>query len=354
MEAILPGLMGGMGGGRGRGRTRIQISRGNNPPLQNLGMDQAALENAIQDFVVNLAGMGFAGGGQMGAMQAMQMGGHAPGGNAQLHFVGPGMQIHGNPRDYAWGRGGLDTIITMLLNQVDGAGPPPMDRETIREIPSVKISKEQVEATSSCSVCWEDFTIGEEVKRLECDHFYHGACIEPWLELHGTCPVCRKVLNPGAAAAARGAAAPTDQQEPPDTPPPPPPPPRTTSAAPAPPSSEVPSSSSGSTSPGGSGGGGLTGLIVSALNQVFNYNNRSSQPQASEPPNAPASSSTSSVPSSSAPSTSVASSGSSSGGASARSGGDSNDTSAARSDDEERPASRRQRLDSDFVDFDLE
>ena len=28
----------------------------------------------------------------------------------------PGLQIHGNPGDYAWGRGGLDTIITQVLN----------------------------------------------------------------------------------------------------------------------------------------------------------------------------------------------------------------------------------------------
>ena len=26
----------------------------------------------------------------------------------------PGLQIHGNPGDYAWGRGGLDTIITQV------------------------------------------------------------------------------------------------------------------------------------------------------------------------------------------------------------------------------------------------
>ena len=31
----------------------------------------------------------------------------------------PGLQIHGNPGDYAWGRGGLDTIITQVTAPVN-------------------------------------------------------------------------------------------------------------------------------------------------------------------------------------------------------------------------------------------
>ncbi len=32
-----------------------------------------------------------------------------------FQISGPGMQIHGNPGDYAWGRGGLDAIITQVF-----------------------------------------------------------------------------------------------------------------------------------------------------------------------------------------------------------------------------------------------
>jgi E3 ubiquitin-protein ligase RNF115/126 len=51
----------------------------------------------------------------------------------------------GNPGDYAWGLGGLDTIITQLLNQVEGMGPPPMSKEKIKDLETVEISGRQVE-----------------------------------------------------------------------------------------------------------------------------------------------------------------------------------------------------------------
>ena len=200
-------------------------------------------------------------------------GGGGGGGGARFHFIGPGagggFQLHGNPGDYAWGRGGLDAIITQLLNQMDGPGPPPMARESI-QIPTVKISKEQMEKSQSCSVCWEDFTEGEEVKLLECGHCFHEGCIGPWLELHGTCPVCRKELSSGSGQPqAHAASAPGDEAEADTT--------NTDSSF----MSSSSTSTSDPTTPGGSqpAGGGLSGIIQSALNQVFRSSNWSSQPQ---------------------------------------------------------------------------
>jgi len=360
LEALLPGLLGGgargFGGGIPRGpglggpmrprQHRIRIARG--PPNrpggpQNLGMDQAALENALQDFIVNLAGMEFGGAG-----------GGGPG--AQFHFInagaggplgaGGGFHLHGNPGDYAWGRGGLDAIITQLLNHMDGAGPPPMAKENIQEIPTVKISKEQMEKSQSCSVCWEDFTEGEEVKLLECEHCFHSPCIVPWLELHGTCPVCRKELGKSSTEAGAGAGATVVEPEvgaegaeggaP--------------SSSSSNPQQPMQTSVSHSVSPGGtstqsvtvSGTGGLTGLIQSALNQVFSAN-WSSQPNpgstsSSREPETPASSSSS-----------TAQPGGEGGG-----GGGGNEGSQSSNSDDDTPATRRQRLDSEFVDLDFD
>jgi len=155
-------------------------------------------ENFIQELIMNVTGMGVAGGGMGGATGGVRAG---PGGNnLSFHFLpmgglDPGLQIHGNPGDYAWGRGGLDTIITQLLNQMEGAGPPPMTKENISEIPTVMVTQELLDKNPNCSVCWEDFKLEEPVMKLECNHCFHKDCIVPWLELHGTCPVCRKVLT---------------------------------------------------------------------------------------------------------------------------------------------------------------
>jgi len=73
--------------------------------------------------------------------------------------------------------------VTQLMNQMEGTGAPPLTTDKLRELPTVKINQEQVEKKLQCSVCWDDFQLDEEVKRLDCDHLYHPPCILPWLQL---------------------------------------------------------------------------------------------------------------------------------------------------------------------------
>ncbi|KAI8960616.1 hypothetical protein F5Y11DRAFT_329268 [Daldinia sp. FL1419] len=50
-----------------------------------------------------------------------------------------------------------------------------------------------------CSICTEDFTVGQDVRVLPCDHKFHPQCIDPWLvNVSGTCPLCRLDLRPHA------------------------------------------------------------------------------------------------------------------------------------------------------------
>ncbi|KAK1754567.1 hypothetical protein QBC47DRAFT_220971 [Echria macrotheca] len=56
-----------------------------------------------------------------------------------------------------------------------------------------------------CSICTEDFTVGEDVRVLPCDHKFHPNCIDPWLiNVSGTCPLCRLDLRPQSDRIADG------------------------------------------------------------------------------------------------------------------------------------------------------
>uniref|UniRef100_A0A8C3LLF6 RING-type E3 ubiquitin transferase n=1 Tax=Chrysolophus pictus TaxID=9089 RepID=A0A8C3LLF6_CHRPC len=96
--------------------------------------------------------------------------------------LGPWGVLHSNPMDYAWGANGLDAIITQLLNQFENTGPPPADKEKIQALPTVQITQEHVDSGLECPVCKEDYTVGENVRQLPCNHLFHNSCIVPWLE----------------------------------------------------------------------------------------------------------------------------------------------------------------------------
>lgn len=55
----------------------------------------------------------------------------------------------------------------------------------------------QTEEGLGCSICTEDFTVGEDVRVLPCNHKFHPPCVDPWLvNVSGTCPLCRLDLRP--------------------------------------------------------------------------------------------------------------------------------------------------------------
>lgn len=42
----------------------------------------------------------------------------------------------------------------------------------------------------NCSICKEDFRVGEDLRVLPCDHKFHPPCVDPWLiNVSGTCPL---------------------------------------------------------------------------------------------------------------------------------------------------------------------
>lgn len=75
---------------------------------------------------------------------------------------------------------------------VEVGGAPPAARAVVERLQVVAVRGEEV--VQECAVCKEGMEQGELTTGLPCGHFYHGACIGPWLAIRNTCPVCRYEL----------------------------------------------------------------------------------------------------------------------------------------------------------------
>jgi len=158
-----PHIMFQMGGG---GPSAITVSSGG-------ASGAASIDSFIQQVFNNLGVQG---------LQVMRPGvGGAPG----------GFNLGGSFGDYVWGQNGLDNIITQLLNQLENTGPPPADKSKIDSIPKHTTTQKDVDENADCAVCQSTYELGEEVKQLPCTHMFHIPCLDPWLVLHDSCPICR-------------------------------------------------------------------------------------------------------------------------------------------------------------------
>ncbi|CAL9149222.1 unnamed protein product [Musa hybrid cultivar] len=52
------------------------------------------------------------------------------------------------------------------------------------------------EAGAKCSICQEEFVVGDELGELACEHAYHVKCIHQWLGLKNWCPICKASVSP--------------------------------------------------------------------------------------------------------------------------------------------------------------
>lgn len=60
-------------------------------------------------------------------------------------------------------------------------------------LPTIVISDNHTD--DPCTVCLENFEIGETANSLNCNHIYHNRCISRWLSVGHTCPTCRRVVR---------------------------------------------------------------------------------------------------------------------------------------------------------------
>jgi|UniRef100_A0A2N9GYC7 hypothetical protein len=73
-----------------------------------------------------------------------------------------------------------------------------LDEATLSSYPKLMYSeiKKGGSTTSCCSICLLDYKESDMLRLLpHCSHLFHLNCIDPWIKLHPTCPVCRDTPN---------------------------------------------------------------------------------------------------------------------------------------------------------------
>ncbi|KAJ4965056.1 hypothetical protein NE237_016905 [Protea cynaroides] len=93
--------------------------------------------------------------------------------------------------------GAGETSFEEITNFFETGGTKGLSGDSVEKIPKIKITKVNNGDASgervSCSVCLQDFQLGETVRSLlRCHHMFHLPCIDEWLIRHGSCPLCRR------------------------------------------------------------------------------------------------------------------------------------------------------------------
>ena len=78
----------------------------------------------------------------------------------------------------------------LLLHDQNKYGSPPASKEIVNKLKEETITK-VLGSENVCSVCTEEFEVGNVILTLPCKHYFHKECISPWLTAHNSCPSCR-------------------------------------------------------------------------------------------------------------------------------------------------------------------
>ncbi|KAL4377127.1 hypothetical protein GQ457_02G013440 [Hibiscus cannabinus] len=95
--------------------------------------------------------------------------------------------------------GAAGTIFEEVQNIFDTGSVRGLAGDLVEKIPKITIrNNDNADGSGekvSCSVCLQDFQLGETVRSLpQCNHMFHLPCIDKWLLSHGSCPLCRRDL----------------------------------------------------------------------------------------------------------------------------------------------------------------
>ena len=58
----------------------------------------------------------------------------------------------------------------------------------------IELNINQIDILKECSICIDDYKIGNIIRQLKCTHTFHQECIDKWFINNNICPNCRLVI----------------------------------------------------------------------------------------------------------------------------------------------------------------
>ena len=76
-----------------------------------------------------------------------------------------------------------------------------LDKAIVDSYPKLLYSQAKLQKGDSiafcCPICLADYIDTDRLRMLpDCAHVFHVKCVDPWLRMHPSCPICRKSLLP--------------------------------------------------------------------------------------------------------------------------------------------------------------
>lgn len=68
-----------------------------------------------------------------------------------------------------------------------------LTRQQIESLPLLRGASAAEYREQGCSICLNDFSRGDRIRKLPCEHAFHAKCIDNWLERARECPNCKRL-----------------------------------------------------------------------------------------------------------------------------------------------------------------
>ncbi|KAJ8637335.1 hypothetical protein MRB53_011602 [Persea americana] len=81
--------------------------------------------------------------------------------------------------------------LARAISEHTGVAGPAL-RSSIKALPSQEFDDRN--SFDKCNICLDDYSHGVKVTQLPCSHDFHRECIERWLNLTKSCPICRSPI----------------------------------------------------------------------------------------------------------------------------------------------------------------